>query len=291
MSPHGARPLVSVIVPHYDDLDNLRLCLALLERQGLPREDFEIVVADNRSPCGLAAVAAACGPDVVLVEATTQGAAHARNAALAVARAENFAFIDSDCRPAPDWLARGLDALRDGAVLAGKVEVLFADAARLTAAEAYEAVFAFDAPAYARKGFCLGCNMFARRADFFRVGLFRSGAPEDMDWSRRAVALGLTLVYDEGVVVGHPARRDWPQLARKARRVVGELHRLRRDQGAGAWVWTAYLAALAASPFVHAFKLAFSRKISGWRLKGAAIVLLFRLRWRRLFWFLELLRA
>ena len=234
MSPHRARRFVSVIVPHYDDLDNLRLCLALLERQSFPREDFEIVVADNRSPCGLAAVAAACGPrrDSGRSDAAGRGARAQRRPRRRPRG--NLAFIDSDCRPAPDWLARGLDALRDGAVVAGKVEVVFADAARPTAAEAYEAVFAFDAPAYARKGFCLGCNMFARRADFFRVGLFRSGAPEDMDWSRRALALGLTLVYDEGVVVGHPARRDWPQLARKARRVVGELYRLRRDQGAGA---------------------------------------------------------
>jgi glycosyltransferase involved in cell wall biosynthesis len=291
MSPRDARPIVSVIIPHHDDLDNLRLCLALLRRQTFPREDFEIVVADNKSPCGLAAVAAACGPDVVLVEATPQGAAHARNAAVAAARAQNFAFIDSDCRPSETWLARGLGALRDGVVVAGKVEVLFADAARPTPAEAYEAVFAFDARAYARKGFCLGCNMFARRADFFRVGLFRSGAPEDMDWSRRAVGEGLRLVYDDSVVIGHPARRDWAALARKTRRVVGELHRLRRDEGASALVWAGYLAALAASPFVHAFPLAFSRKISGARLKGAAILLLFRLRWRRLFWFLELLRA
>ena len=140
-------------------------------------------------------------------------------------------------------------------------------------------MFAFDARAYARKGFCLSCNMFARRADFARVGPFRSGASEDKDWSQRAVRLGLKLVYDEAVVVGHPARRDWPELARKTRRVVGELYRLRCNQGAGALAWAAYLTALAASPFVHAFKLAFSRKIQGWRLKGAAIVLLFRLRW------------
>jgi GT2 family glycosyltransferase len=152
-------------------------------------------------------------------------------------------------------------------------------------------VFAFDNRRYVRQDFCLGCNMFVRRADFDRVGFFRAGAPEDLDWSRRAVRHGLTLAYDDSVVVGHPARHDLPELSRKTRRVVGELHQLRRDEGAGALAWAAYLAALAASPFVHAIKLASSSKISGFRLKFAAIVLLFRLRWRRLSWFMELLRT
>jgi len=278
-----------VIIPHRDDLANLRLCLDLLRQQTF--QDFEIVVADNNSRCGLAEVAAACGPGVVLIPAPISGAAHARNAALARARGEILAFIDADCRPAPEWLAHGLRRLRKGAVVAGRVEVLFADPTNPTPAEAYEAVFAFDNRRYVRRNFCLGCNMFARRADFDRVGLFRPGAPEDLDWSRRAVGLGLKLLYDETVVVGHPARKDWPELARKTRRVVGELHRLRADQGFGALAWTAYLAALAASPFVHAPKLALSAKFSGLRLKIAAVALLFRLRWRRVIWFVELLRA
>ncbi|RAI16788.1 glycosyltransferase, partial [Rhodoblastus acidophilus] len=284
-------PAASVIIPHYNDLENLRLCLSLLRRQTFPRDDFEIVVADNASSCGLAAVAEACGPDVVLASAPLQGAAHARNAALAAARGRSLAFLDSDCRPAPDWLERGLRALRDGVVIAGKVDVVFADAARPTPAEAYEAVFAFDFRRYTRQGFCGAGNMFARRADVDRIGPFRSGVPEDKDWSQRAVRLGLRLVYDETVVVGHPARRDWPDLARKTRRVVAEIHGLRQIERPGALAWAGYLAAVAASPFVHAFKLAFSRKISGLRLKAAAIALLFRLRWRRLIWFLELLRS
>ncbi|MCW2274447.1 glycosyltransferase [Rhodoblastus acidophilus] len=279
--------LVSVIIPHRDDLENLRLCLDLLDRQTF--RDFEIVVADNNSACGFAKVLDVCGSRALVVPAPLQGAAHARNAALAVALGRNLAFIDSDCRPAENWLERGLQNLRDGVVVAGKVEVVFADPARPTPAEAYEAVFAFDNRRYVRQKFCLGCNMFVRRADFDRVGFFRAGAPEDLDWGRRAVRLGLTILYDDSVVVGHPARRDWPELLRKTRRVVGELHLLRRDQGALAWA--AYLAALAASPFVHAVKLAFSSKISGFRLKIAAVALLFRLRWRRLFWFVELLRT
>ncbi len=98
--------LVSVIIPHRDDLENLRLCLDLLDRQTF--RDFEIVVADNNSACGFAKVLDVCGPRALVVPAPLQGAAHARNAALAVALGRNLAFIDSDCRPAENWLERGL---------------------------------------------------------------------------------------------------------------------------------------------------------------------------------------
>ena len=55
---------VSVIVPHYNDLEGLEICLAALARQSFPAEQIEIVVADNASPQGIAAVekTSATGP-------------------------------------------------------------------------------------------------------------------------------------------------------------------------------------------------------------------------------------
>ncbi len=57
-----ARPLVSVIIPHLDDTGRLAECVAALEQQTFPRKDFEIVVADNGSTCGIDAVRAAARP-------------------------------------------------------------------------------------------------------------------------------------------------------------------------------------------------------------------------------------
>jgi glycosyltransferase involved in cell wall biosynthesis len=51
-----AIPFVSVIVPHYNDLENLATCVAQLRRQAWPRERCEIVVADNNSAGGVEAV-------------------------------------------------------------------------------------------------------------------------------------------------------------------------------------------------------------------------------------------
>ena len=48
----GGRPaigLVSVIVPHLDDYDNLDTCLKMLEAQSFPGDRTEIIVVDNGS--------------------------------------------------------------------------------------------------------------------------------------------------------------------------------------------------------------------------------------------------
>ena len=107
----NATPAVSVIVPHFNDLANLRACLALLKAQTLPADDVEIIVADNNSTVGLDAVRAVCGERTVVVNAPIQGAAAARNTGVEASRGRILAFIDSDCRPAPDWLTNGVAAL------------------------------------------------------------------------------------------------------------------------------------------------------------------------------------
>lgn len=54
------RPIVSVVIPHYNDLGNLERCMELLAAQTLPRDQFEVVVADNNSRCGLKEVERVC---------------------------------------------------------------------------------------------------------------------------------------------------------------------------------------------------------------------------------------
>jgi glycosyltransferase involved in cell wall biosynthesis len=108
----GRAPIVSVIIPHYNDLANLKLCLGLLAQQTAPREDFEVVVADNNSACGLEAVAAVCGDIARAVPAPIQGAGPARNAAVRHAHGRYLAFTDSDCLPVREWVANGIRAMR-----------------------------------------------------------------------------------------------------------------------------------------------------------------------------------
>lgn len=249
----GATPEISVIVPHYADLARLDLCLAALAAQRIAPGSFEIIVADNDSPMGAAAVAAVIAGRARLVIAREKGAGPARNAGVAAARGGVLAFTDCDCLPDPDWLAAGRAALADADIVGGRMTVSVRDEAAMTGAEAFERVFAFDNRAYVeRKGFTVTANLFTRRAVFDAVGPFRAGVSEDVDWSHRARALGYRLVYAAGAVVAHPARGDWGELRRKWQRMNAESFGLARESASGRLRWLLRNGALPLSIAAHA---------------------------------------
>jgi GT2 family glycosyltransferase len=280
----AAPPFVSVVVPHYNDLAGLALCLADLERQTYPRDRFEIIVADNASPQGERAVAEVVAGRARLVSVTERGAGPARNGGVAAAAGEILAFTDSDCRPAPAWLAAGVEALSRHDFVGGRVEVLVADPARMTPAEAFERVFAFNNEAYVkRKGFTGSGNLFCPRALFAAVGGFRVGMSEDVEWSRRARAAGYGLGYVSAAVVGHPARRTWPDLREKSRKVNAETYGLYLMKPAGKLKWLARSLALPPSAVVHMPRVLTSPALVTPAQRGMALATLLRVRlWR--FW-------
>jgi GT2 family glycosyltransferase len=271
-------PLVSVIVPHYNDLEHLAPSLDALRRQTLPRESFEVIVADNNSPGGVAAVKR-IAPDVVVVPAPEQGAGPARNAGVAVARGTYLAFIDSDCVADRDWLREGIAALERYDYVGGQVVTDLGDPAHITPAEAYEAVFAFNFKKYIEKDKFSGSgNLFLPKAIFARVGGFRAGVSEDMDWCRRANAMGYRLGYAERAIVHHAARRDWAELRRKWDRVVAERLRSAADQPGWRLRWMAYAAEVAMSPVVHWIAVLRSPRLPTLRAKCYGLIGLFRIR-------------
>ncbi len=280
--PDPSAPTVSVIIPHYNDLANLERCIGLLAAQTLPRGQFEIVVADNNSRCGLADVERVCGGLARVIPAPIQGAGAARNAAVQASRGRFLAFIDSDCRPSPTWLERGLAALSSAEIVGGQVDVDVEDPARPTAVEAFEKVFAFNFKRYIEQvGFSGSGNMFVSREIFDRVGGFRGEVAEDLDWGKRAIAAGYRFHYDSDVVVSHPARRDWAELTQKWRKASREAFAATIERPNGRAVWFLRSFAILASPFAHWLVIARSQKLSNARDRLKAIGVLFRVRvWR-----------
>jgi glycosyltransferase involved in cell wall biosynthesis len=275
-------PKVSVIVPHYSDLAALDQCLDLLVRQNFPKADFEIIVADNASPQGEAAVAAAIAGRARLVIVPEKGAGPARNGGVAASSGAVLAFIDCDCLPDPQWLAAGVAALERYDFVGGAVEVMVADEGDLTQAEAFERVFAFHNKDYVeRKGFTVTANLFCRRALFDDVGGFRTGVSEDLDWSHRARAAGYSLGYEPAAMVGHPARRTWDDLIKKWRRLNLESYGLVAGTAAGRQRWVVKSLALPLSAVAHTPRVLFDPGLSSMRHRWLALSALYRLRlWR-----------
>ncbi len=164
----GAQPpLVSAIVPARNAAATLERALRALRDQQLDAS-FEVIVVDDGSSDETGEIAARQGPLVtVLRNQPAQGPGAARNRGVAAARGRVLAFTDADCFPAPDWLARGVEAIREADIVQGAV-IPDPTVPRTP----FERTLQVDRPS----GFFQTANLFVRREVFDAVGGFR-------DWS------------------------------------------------------------------------------------------------------------
>jgi len=277
-------PQISVVVPHYNDLHGLDQCLSALARQTLAHSDYEVIVADNMSPMGAEVVEALIAGRARLVIAVEKGAGPARNAGAAVACGEILAFTDADCVPDANWLAEGVAALARHDCVGGSMRVSVDTDGPLSGAQAFERVFAFNNRDYVeRKGFTVTANLFCAKSTFERVGPFKTEVSEDREWCERARGMGFQLGYAPLAGVCHPARRDWPALVAKWRRIQAESFALTVARPGGTWLWLLQTWALPLSILAHAPRVLASPMLSGAGDRARAIGTLIRLRlWR--FW-------
>lgn len=275
----------AVIIPHYNDVIRLEICLdALMEND---RTGIDIIVVDNGSTQSLDAVRSAF-PECRFVVETEKGAAAARNRGVSETTAPLLFFIDADCVAAPDWLetARRVAPMAD--LIGGRVDVFDETPPPRSGAEGFEAVFAFNFRNYIEvQGFTGAGNLVTRYDVFEDVGGFRGGVSEDLDWSNRAVAMGYHLIYRDDLVVSHPSRSDWEALRHKWHRMTRELYATNGTDPRARLCWGLRALAMPASALVHLLKVLSSPKLNGAGERVRAAITLFRLRGQRMIWMLR----
>lgn len=261
----ASQPYISVIIPHYENLPGLDICLKAVCNQSAARHrTVEIIVADNNSPSGLAAVEAVVQDRARVILAPDKGAGPARNAGIAAARGAILAFTDSDCIPDEHWLEAGLACLNEVDLVGGCMKVLVQSETTMTGAEAFEKVFAFNNLDYVkRKGFTVTANLFCRSSTARAIGPFGTGVSEDKEWCQRGAKLGMTIGYAPNAIVGHPARRTWDELLGKWRRIDQETYQLWRANNKSLASWIAYTWLLPISIAPHSIRILTSRSVSG----------------------------
>ena len=271
-------PSISVIIPHFNDLQGLQTCLTALREQSVPAT--EIIICDNGSPCGLEAIEHLCvAPETVVLE-PVKGAAAARNAGVRRASGHILAFLDSDCIPDPGWLAAGCQALQHADLVGGAMILSFENPERRTNVEAFEAQFAFPNQRYVeREHFSVTANLFTKRSTFAQVGFFRPDVPEDKDWGQRAHAMGYRWIFAPDAKVLHPARRSWPQLQAKWKRLTREAYGYSPHKAK--FLARSWLVLLSSPAFIA--PLIRSKRLGGRRERLDVAALVLRLRvWRLL---------
>jgi glycosyltransferase involved in cell wall biosynthesis len=112
---------VSVVIPCLNRERLLFECFRGLSEQTLARDRFEVILVDDMSPRPLEGVVDQArrelGLNIRYARTTVRhGPAPARNLGASLATGPILAFTDSDCRPGPDWLAKGLAAFTDPSV-------------------------------------------------------------------------------------------------------------------------------------------------------------------------------
>jgi GT2 family glycosyltransferase len=226
------KPQVSVVVPTCGRPALLARCLQALESQSLPRDQYEVIVAEDRQ---------------------RDGPATARNQGWRRARAPIVAFTDDDCIPDHDWLRRGLEALAGGAhAVCGRIVM------PLTGAPTdYER----DAQGLERAEF-VTANCFVRKFMLERVGgfdeRFRLAWREDSDLHFGLLAQGARIVREPRAIVVHPVRpANWGVSLRQQRKIMFDAllfkkhPRLYRERirAAPRWDYCVIVASLVVAPF------------------------------------------
>lgn len=228
---HRITPLVSVIIPVYNDSQRLQFCLAALEQQTYPKACYEVIVVDNDSDdSGAVKAVAAQFSQTIVTEEYTPGSYAARNKGISLAQGEIIAFTDADCIPATDWIEQGVKNLLQTpncGLVAGKIEIFFKNPNQLSAVELYESVTAFQQKEYLEKyRYGATANVFTFHQVLDRVGSFdvHLKSSGDFEWGRRVAAFGYQQVYAEDARIAHPARYSFVELYKKTIRIAGGMY-------------------------------------------------------------------
>lgn len=272
----GQAGLISVIIPHFNQPEELRRCLGSLAGQVAEVPAVEIIVVDNGSREMPHAVVADF-PGVQLTQELAKGPGPARNHGVTLAQGATLAFIDADCVAGAGWLAaivRRFAADPATLILGGDVQILQVDPDRPTAIEAFESEFGYRMEHYIKgQNFTGTGNLAMRRAVFDRVGGFAGiGVAEDRDWGQRAHAQGLSITWAPEMVAYHPARQTFDELARKWDRHTAHDFETAMARPLGRLKWIARTVAVAGSPIAQAPRVLRSPRIRG-GLRGRILAL------------------
>jgi hypothetical protein len=193
---------VTIITPAYNAQRSLAATLDSALQQTVT--DFELIVVDDGSTDGTAAIAAsyaARDPRIRLIRQANGGSAAARNTAIRAARGEFFALLDSDDLWMPDFLASQLAILAEYP----DIDIVSANALNLggeldgtplkPVSDGWSPVSLLDL-IEVEDSVCI-MTVFRRRV-VERTGEFNPSVPDNEDYELwlRAACAGCTIVFN-----------------------------------------------------------------------------------------------
>jgi glycosyltransferase involved in cell wall biosynthesis len=199
---------VSIVIPVYNEAVHLAACLGAIARQTV--QPYEVIVVDNNSTDGSAAVAGAYDFVTVLRE-PKQGVVHARNRGFDAASGAIIGRIDADSVLPTDWVASVQQVFADPDVDAVSGVALYYNVALAPLFNAIDLFFRRRLSWQLKdRVYLWGANMALRRSAWQRVKpalCNRGGMHEDYDVAIHLQERGGMVVFDERLQAQVSSRR------------------------------------------------------------------------------------
>jgi cellulose synthase/poly-beta-1,6-N-acetylglucosamine synthase-like glycosyltransferase len=179
--------------------------LDALERQTIPRREYEIIVVHD-GPVDAAVEAAADRHGVAFLSQPQRGAAAARNLGAQHARGEILLFTDADCIPKPDWIEAMTAPFADQEVIGTCGVVHTRQTSLIPRFIQLEYDYRYrNIARHSRIDFINTGTAGYRKQVFMESGGFQEAllGAEDTEFSFRLASQGYKMVFAPGAVVYH----------------------------------------------------------------------------------------
>lgn len=217
---------ISIIIPVYNDPKGLKDTLSSLVIQNFPKDEYEVIVADNDSADETLNVAKKYSnkhPGLIkyVVEDQIQSSYAARNKAIKVAKGKLISFIDADMTVKSNWIKKIKSVFQnvDCEYLGCKVHLY---STKHSFASLYNILNGFNVGSRMNKDqYAPTCCLTVRKEVFEKIGLFdsRFKGGADSEFGKRAFAAGINFHYEPGIIMLHPARGTISKLLKKSLRI------------------------------------------------------------------------
>jgi glycosyltransferase involved in cell wall biosynthesis len=198
--------MISVIIPSFNEEENIAQCLVSLSHQTLTKSEYEIIVVDGGSRDRTCEIAKKYADQVFCQSSRKVGGA--RNDGVKASRGEIVATTDADCILPPGWLERIKKDFGDPSVvqLYGPVYPIedgLSNRFSLLLANWFSRIGYYSSTFY----YTLGCNTAFRKEAFVQAGMYRCiDAGDDIEIAMRMRELG-KVRFDGRLKVGFSMRR------------------------------------------------------------------------------------
>ena len=215
------KPVVSVVIPTYNNSGVIGDCLKSVAGSDYPKEDFEVVVVDDGSRDDTRDVVGKFvegSGNIKYIYQENRGPAAARNAGIRNARGDFILLTDADCVVPKDWIKRMLEALKESDVVGGSLtpassETLYEEFEQSRRDRLYGAQKKFV-------DLLPSCNLAFPKRIWTEVNgfdeSFRYPSFEDYDYCKRIRNKGYRILYDPSIGVVHKHSTNLKGIIRRA---------------------------------------------------------------------------